>query len=607
MRINDVLTESKIKNDPIFEDIYRISRLLVERNLSDADIAKVFQAVADGAAKGQNDGSNRTVLGKGADAVTSVSQAFDKIKDKISKSGPVAGFDAAFDKMQTQILDAAGGDAGELGKAISSYREFAKKHPVMQGAVYAGLIALAGISGAGLGGAALLGGVKLFDRLLQGDKASSALWKGFKTGAVAAAAGQVGQAAQGDAATADTPASNDVKLPTADAAIDRANEINNPRYQNAITQVQSNNSFSPAFKQEFIKALKDEVGNFPSSDPDTVRANIESAREAASDAAQGMYESIKYIDRNHTIWTWALNESLGRSRGGVMITTAGVTKIFESVVNEGPFTDTVKSAGSKVAGVAGKVAGAVGSAAKQGWQDASNKITYNKLDLNWRRGEGRDQTGPVDSEVLAGFLRKQGVVDGLIANVYKSMKIPFKPAAGTDGASAPAGQSAAQSQRGSNAVDPADNGDAVDPASGSDAQPQTGSDAVEPAGSETPASASRPQGGGKVPGQLSQTPSAVRRRQSRMARSQSTDSPQQTTDPLAAPVVTYEAVLQAVQRLERPDKVKLKNFLEKNLKSRTKKSAAEPRAAKVKTTQTAGLNNTKNTLAESFSIYRKRP
>jgi hypothetical protein len=105
-----------------------------------------------------------------------------------------------------------------------------------------------------------------------------------------------------------------------------------------------------------------------------------------------------------------------------MLTTAGVAKIFESIVNEGPFTDKIKSA-------AGKVAGAVGGAVKRGWEDASNKVTYNKLDLNWRRGEGRDQTGPVDSEVLAGFLRKQGVVDGLISNVYKSMKIPFKPAA----------------------------------------------------------------------------------------------------------------------------------------------------------------------------------
>jgi hypothetical protein len=433
MRINDVLLESTIKNDPIFEDIYRGSKLLAELKLSNDQITKIFQAVADGAAKGENDGSNRTVLGKGADAVTSVSQAFDKVKDKISKSGPVSGFDAAFDKMQTQILDAAGGDAGAVGQAISKYQEFAKAHPVMQGAIYAGLIALAGISGAGLGGAALLGGIKLFDRLLQGDKASSALWQGFKTGATAYAAGQVGKAMKGDevAAASDTATS-------ASGALD-------PKYQQVINTVKDNPSYTPEYKEAFIKALKDEAASFPSADPETVRASIDAAKEVAQEVAGSMYTSaakktagnlagesiastatalVEYIDRKHTVWTWALNESLGRAHGGVMLTTAGVAKVFESVVNEGPFTDKIK-------GAAGKVAGAIGAAAKRGWEDASNKITYNKLDLNWRRGEGRDQTGPVDSDVLAGFLRKQGVVDGMIANVYKSMKIPFKPNAGT--------------------------------------------------------------------------------------------------------------------------------------------------------------------------------
>ena len=434
MRINDVLLESTIKNDPIFEDIYRGSKLLAELKLSNDQITKIFQAVADSAAKGENDGSNRTVLGKGADAVTSVSQAFDKVKDKISKSGPVSGFDAAFDKMQTQILDAAGGDAGAVGKAIDSYREFAKKHPIMQGAIYGGLIALAGISGAGLGGAALLGGIKLFDRLLQGDKASSALWKGFKTGALAYAAGQVGNSMQGEPevpapddvklpGSDATKSSNDIKLPAADAASDAAAvansaDITNPQLQAAIKAVQSDPSNSAEYKKAFIDALKDEVKNYGTKDPDNIRASIDFAKDAAVRAT----ESVEYIDRKHTVWTWALNESLNRAHGGVMLTTAGVAKIFESIVNEGPFTDKIKSA-------AGKVAGAVGGAVKRGWEDASNKVTYNKLDLNWRRGEGRDQTGPVDSEVLAGFLRKQGVVDGLISNVYKSMKIPFKPAA----------------------------------------------------------------------------------------------------------------------------------------------------------------------------------
>ena len=578
MRINDVLLESTIKNDPIFESAYRGSKLLAELKLSNDQITKVFQAVADGAAKGQNDGSNRTVLGKGADAVTSVSQAFDKVKDKISKSGPVSGFDAAFDKMQTQILDAAGGDAGAVGKAIDSYREFAQKHPIMQGAIYGGLIALAGISGAGLGGAALLGGIKLFDRLLQGDKASSALWKGFKTGAIAYAAGQVGKAMQGDevAAASDTATSASGPLP--------------PEVQKVIDTSNANPSYTPEYKEAFAKALKDEFADFPSTDPEIIRASIDAAEDTAQEIAGSMYTDasiklantlkssqaptestnlnksqlaevfaspaiVEYIDRKHTVWTWALNESLNRAHGGVMLTTAGVAKVFESIVNEGPFTDKIKSA-------AGKVAGAVGGAVKRGWEDASNKVTYNKLDLNWRRGEGRDQTGPVDSDVLAGFLRKQGVVDGLIANVYKSMKIPFNPNAGTDTTSA------------SNIA------------------------------------SSRPQGGGKIAGQTSQTPTAVQKRQQRSAglasqTTQQSAAPTPQSTGLASPNVTYKDVKQAVTKLAPAAQVRLKNYLEvaitKHQSSKTKKLSA-----KKKSVQTSGLNKEGTVIKEGFSIYRKQ-
>jgi hypothetical protein len=429
MRINDLLLESTIKNDPIFENAYRGSKLLAELKLSPDQITKIFQAVADGAAKGQNDGNNRTVLGKGANAVTSVSQAFDKVKAKISQSGPVSGFDAAFDKMQSEILNAAGGDSGAVGQAISKYQEFAKAHPVMQGAIYAGLVALAGISGAGLGSAALLGGIKLFDRLLQGDKASSALWQGFKTGATAYAAGKIGQAMKGD------------EVSTAADATTNVGDALDPKYQRVIDSVKDNPSYTPEYKEAFANALKDEAASFPSADPDTVKASIDAAKEIAQEVAGSMYtqsakqsagklagESIalsapaivEYIDRQATVWTWALNEGLGRSHGGVMLTAAGVDRIFETIVNEGPLSDKIKAG-------AGKVAGAIGAAAKRGWEDASNKITYNKLDLNWRRGEGRDQSGPVDSDVLAAFLRKQGVADGLLSSVYKSMKIPFNP------------------------------------------------------------------------------------------------------------------------------------------------------------------------------------
>ena len=75
---------------------------------------------------------------------------------------------------------------------VKKYRQFAEKHPIMQGFLYAALIAAAGVSGAGLGGAAALGLFKLTDQLLQGKDVRSALYSAGKTGALAAGASTLG-------------------------------------------------------------------------------------------------------------------------------------------------------------------------------------------------------------------------------------------------------------------------------------------------------------------------------------------------------------------------------------------------------------------------------
>jgi hypothetical protein len=77
------------------------------------------------------------------------------------------------------------------------YRKFAKEHPIAQGLIYSALIAAAGISGAGLGGAAVLGLLKMTDKLLQGEKFSSAAYSGAKTGAMAYGASKVGDYIKG--------------------------------------------------------------------------------------------------------------------------------------------------------------------------------------------------------------------------------------------------------------------------------------------------------------------------------------------------------------------------------------------------------------------------
>ena len=186
-----MISESKLMEDSTYREFRAVGRMIVERKMSEKEILDLFAMIEKGATAG---GNNRTMIGKGKDAVvdvaTAISKAYNGVADKISKSGPVSGADVLFDKLTDRIAGAAGGQEGAVMTAIKKYRNFAKAHPIMQGAIYAILIALTGLSGAGLGGAAILGGIKMADKLLLGNKLSSSLWSGFVTGATAYGVGQ---------------------------------------------------------------------------------------------------------------------------------------------------------------------------------------------------------------------------------------------------------------------------------------------------------------------------------------------------------------------------------------------------------------------------------
>lgn len=467
--------------------------MLVEAQLDAKQIDAVFRAVADGAAKGGNvdkEGdepvSNRTMLGKGADVVTDVAKKFsaswEKVKTAISQSGPVSGFDVMVDKLQGSLLNAAGGQKGAVGKAMQKYRDFGNAHPVMQGAIYAILIALAGITGAGLGGAAIIAGIKVADRLLMGDKASSALWKGFKTGAIAYGAGQLAQHIRGPHAQEvptnnpqhfhdpvyDPPGPNvtpNVMPPTPDipssvvaAKGDTLSQIAQAHQTSVKALLQANPNITNP------DALR--VGTqitIPPLNSTTYMGGVGTASDTAAKVASGQYDNVgkalarqrfetkqseghavnEWIDRDATVRKWALMEGLGRkTKRSVMLTPEGVNKVFEqitirTIILEAEGEEQAKKPGLLSRAWSGikSVGSAIGGAAKAGWNSATNKITYDKLGMNWRSinaGGGEGAADRTDSADLADFLRTQGVKDGLINSVYKSMGIPVQAAYGTD-------------------------------------------------------------------------------------------------------------------------------------------------------------------------------
>jgi hypothetical protein len=195
-------------------------RKLVEAQLTADQITQLFQQIQT--AKG-----NRTAIGKGVDAGSAVMKAYADLKSKVANSGPIKNVDAMYDQAAEKLKQATGGDQGAMAY-VQKYRDFAKKHPVAQSLIYGALIAAAGISGAGAGGAAALGLFKMVDKLLQGEKFSSAAYSGAKTGAMAYAAGQIGKAMKGDQAqqAADaTGLANQIPMDDLDGTVGKIQEL----------------------------------------------------------------------------------------------------------------------------------------------------------------------------------------------------------------------------------------------------------------------------------------------------------------------------------------------------------------------------------------------
>ena len=169
---------------------------LKEAALTVDQIQSLFAEIEKGATEA---GGNRTALGKGKDAVTAVNKAWEDLKTKIQNSGPIKGFDQKVSDALSKVgMGAADPEFnGQVNKWVQKYRDFAKKHPVAQGAIYATIIALAGITGAGVAGAAALGLLKMADKLLQGERFSSAAYSGAKTGAMAYGASKLGDYIKG--------------------------------------------------------------------------------------------------------------------------------------------------------------------------------------------------------------------------------------------------------------------------------------------------------------------------------------------------------------------------------------------------------------------------
>ena len=396
---------------------------IVEAQLTADQINQIFQYAEKIQTAG---GGNRTMLGKGKDAASAVSQAWEDLKTKVQNSGPVSGFDQMYDKAAEKLKQATGGDQGAMSY-VQKYRDFAKKHPVAQSLIYSALIAAAGISGAGVSGAAALGLFKMVDKLLQGEKFSSAAYSGAKTGAMAYGASKVGDYIKGQQAASTDPTdtmgqANDLRsqlrAPDVDAdPMDTMGQANNLRNQLQAPDVSAAADVAAtggrAARDAAVKTARETIASrIANGDikPNDFGAMRDIAQKMIADVPGLAAQSADSAAEQAV--TSFMKESVNLSESQIYLV---IGKIIErqNKLDEG-IMDTVK-------GAAGK---AMNWAQTKG-TNLTTKITADKLLQAWKKAGS-----PTDSLDVASIVQQAGVSPDTIKQVYTNMKIP---APGTPG------------------------------------------------------------------------------------------------------------------------------------------------------------------------------
>jgi hypothetical protein len=405
-------------------------RKLVEAQLTADQITQLFQQI-------QTAKNNRTLVGKGVDAGSAVMKAYNDLKTKISTSGPIKNMDALYDQAAEKLKQATGGDQGAM-QYVQKYRDFAKKHPIAQSFIYGALIAAAGISGAGAGGAAALGLFKMVDKLLQGEKFSSAAYSGAKTGAMAYAAGQIGKAVRGDqgatgaegALSGDRVADGAYKIFADKVARGEVTDYNSyVRAMNdavkqaggdklkALAADSAHDQLEMMIQQKTIGGLG---GEFSGSGPEFAGEVIKAFGGTPGPELANQIAAVEKIRSG-------MNESRNLSRKQVLALFERVARLNSRMLNEGRLEegiwDDIKSGAGKglqgIKSLAGKAAGAVAQGAAKVGRSMTAKVSSDALTKAWEKA-GK----PTDSVEIEKLLQAQGVNPEVISTVFKANNIP---------------------------------------------------------------------------------------------------------------------------------------------------------------------------------------
>lgn len=437
----------------IVEGIYKESLPLIEATLTAQQIQSLFGEVEKSATAA---GGNRTALGKGVDVAKKADETINKIGKWLQNTTPVQGFDNKFESLKAKASEKFPG----IAKQLSALGDLAKANPGTTAAIIGVLTTIASFAGGPVGGAiagqVLRGAVEL----LKGEKLSTAIGKGLKTAAYGWLAGKAFEVI-GDAISAGvksvtsqfspklyqldlTHIADSTGMPfsyesvsafgkpedirqlegifvkareaynagnyaAAEAGFQQAAQLND--YMNSMDYFLDAGISNIMDQQQTIAQMQDGVTE--------LMKGLASAAQGAAAGATAYDKSGKPVDDQGKPVTDQKQPAKESWEHNYYVQTRPLTEgqvgyMFKEVqrIDEGPMDFIKKAAGSAV-GYAAKKAG-----------NLTTKVTADKLMSAWKKAGS-----PTDSNEVAEFLKGQGVVDDIVAQVYQSMKLPQPGAA----------------------------------------------------------------------------------------------------------------------------------------------------------------------------------
>lgn len=402
-----------------------IHPILCEVAMNPEQIQQLFKSVETGA--------GRSALGKIGDTVKGAADKvsdlwFNKFGGMLQNSTPVQAFDQKYEEIKSSIA----AKHPDLAAKLAKYGEFAKEHPNWHKfllAVAGSVAAAVGVSAAGgmaagalavgTGTGVAVGILNIADRLLQGQKASTAIGRGVTTGAIAGLA--AGAAAKiGDMVKAGIK--SDAIADLKGMRITKHTMDWNGQPFSAVTKEPLTSQLKGAFDALGTSNPSPEaVSNFTkllsqANDP-AYQQMLSQTREAAAAIKLAAKSSMAVVGQLQQIGTAAA--------GGVASAATNQQPVSESQLQE-------------LFGITG------------------NKVDASTLEKAWKAAGS-----PTDSEQIKQILTKAGVDAGVVDKSFTDMGLPVSappaagapaaapktPAAPTQGAEPPATPAAAQQSK----------------------------------------------------------------------------------------------------------------------------------------------------------------